>query len=75
MSSYFFFFPLDSACLTAIVVMRTVSGISEIESIFSRARNCAKSGKSEGACPQMPILRLFFFAAAITVLINVLTAS
>src|ERR1017187_4684967 len=38
----------------ALRVFTKESGVTEIESIPSSTRNCAKSGKSDGPCPQIP---------------------
>ena len=56
-------------------VLTTVSDTRLIESMPCSTRKVAKSGKSDGAWPQMPILRPRRLAVAITILINAFTAS
>src|SRR3990167_3676886 len=64
------------SCLRmAMVVGKTVSGFKEILSIPCLTKNFAKSGKSDGPWPQMPILRLYLCADLITAAIIDLTAS
>ncbi len=46
-----------SSAMIRIVVANKLSGLRLSESIPSRTRNSATSGKSEGAWPQMPLWR------------------
>lgn len=49
--------PSSFSCLaTRTSVSTTVSADRDMESMPSSIRKAANSGKSEGACPQMPIL-------------------
>ncbi len=41
------------------IVLTTESGTKDMLSIFSWTKNLAKSGKSEGACPQIPTFLYF----------------
>ena len=65
----------DSVSAIAIFVFKTESGFNEIDSIPRSTKNWAKSGKSEGPCPQIPIYLLLFLHTFIASSISSLTAS
>src|SRR5882724_5723797 len=70
---------LPSICRSMAAMARAVfkkeSGVTEMLSMPSSTRNCAKSGKSEGPWPQMPTLVLHSLAVRISMRNNDLTAS
>src|SRR5258708_1793421 len=71
----FVFTIFDSTSWMARMVLIKLSGVTEMLSMPSSTRNWAKSGKSEGPCPQMPTLTPHFLAVRMSMRSKVLTAS